>query len=121
MTAPFATTTDAAGIVSVFASGFWSADDLESHFADLRTAVKEVRERFGIARVLVDLRASQVQSQEVFNQLREVTGAIYRDRDRIAIVAGSTLLKMQMRRLDARAGRAAFADPASARDWLLSA
>src|SRR3546814_1751860 len=121
MTAPVTITKDAAGIVSVVASGFWSANELEIHFTDLRTAVKEAREQFGVVRVLVDLRESQVQSQDVFNELREMTGAIYGERDRIAIVAGSMLLTMQMRRLDARAGRAAFADTAAARDWLLSA
>lgn len=120
MKASFAIATDEAGIVSVVASGFWSADDLEGHFADLKTAVERARAQFGQVRVLVDLRASQVQSQEVFHQLRDRTGAIYRERDRIAIVAESTLLTMQMRRLDARAARAAFADAAAARDWLLS-
>ncbi|HMO74960.1 MAG TPA: STAS/SEC14 domain-containing protein [Sphingopyxis sp.] len=121
MVAPFVIETDETGVISVVASGFWSADDLEGHFVDLKTAVEAARARFGVVRVLVDLRASRVQSQEVFDRLREATSATYGERDRIAIVAESTLLTMQMRRLDAKAGRAAFADVRTARDWLLSA
>lgn len=66
------------------------------------------------------LRVSSVQSQEIFDRLREAAGTIYGADDRIAIVAESTLLTMQMRRLDAKAGRAAFADIEEARGWLLS-
>lgn len=66
------------------------------------------------------LRASSVQSQEIFDRLREAASTIFGADDRIAIVAESTLLTMQMRRLDAKAGRAAFADIEEVRGWLLS-
>lgn len=121
MAGPFAITTDADGIVSVVASGFWSPADLEGHFGELTKAVDAARARFGIARVLVDLRGSSVQSREIFDRLRDATSAIYDANDRIAIVAESALLTLQMRRLDAKAGRGAFADLAEARGWLLSA
>ena len=121
MAGPFATTTDEQGIVSVIASGFWSPADLEGHFGDLKAAVDAARARHGVARVMVDLRASSVQSREIFDRLREATSAIYGAEDRIAIVAESALLTLQMRRLDAKAGRAAFADVGEARAWLLSA
>lgn len=112
---------DEAGIVGVVASGFWSPADLEGHLGDLKAAVDAARARHGIARVLVDLRVSSVQSREIFDRLREATSAIYGADDRIAIVAESALLTLQMRRLDAKAGRAAFADVGEARAWLLSA
>lgn len=121
MAGPFAIATDAEGVVSVVASGFWSPADLEGHLGALKAAVDAARARFGVARVLVDLRASSVQSQEIFDRLREATSVIYGADDRIAIVAESALLTMQMRRLDAKAGRGAFADTAEARAWLLSA
>lgn len=120
MAGPFAIATDEDGVVSVVASGFWSPADLEGHFGELAKAVDAARARLGVARVLVDLRASSVQSQEIFDRLREATSVIYAAEDRIAIVAESTLLTMQMRRLDAKAGRAAFADVDEARGWLLS-
>ena len=121
MAGPFATAIDEDGIISVVARGFWSPADLERHFGELTTAVEAARGRSGMARVLVDLRASSVQSQEIFDRLREATSTIYGADDRVAIVAESTLLTMQMRRLDAKAGRAAFTDASEARSWLLSA
>lgn len=121
MAGPFATTTDKDGIVYVVASGFWSPADLEGHFGALKAAVEVAQGRFGIARVLVDLRASSVQSQEVFDRLRDATSTIYGADDRIAIVAESALLTLQMRRLDAKAGRGVFANIDEARAWLLAA
>ena len=121
MAGPFAISTDEHGIVGVVATGFWSPADLQGHFGELKKAIDAARARIGIARVLVDLRASSVQSKDIFERCGEATSAIYDAEDRIAIVAESTLLTMQMRRLDAAAGRAAFTDPAEARGWLLSA
>src|SRR3546814_16532217 len=105
MTAPFTITKDAAGIVSVVASGFWSANELEIHFTDLRTAVQEAREQFGVVRVLVDLRESQVQSKDGLNEISALTGASYGESERIEIVAGTMLLRSQKLRRDAQIGR----------------
>lgn len=116
----FTITIDESGIVNVAAVGFWSPGDIEGHFADLKKATETARMRFGMVRVLVDLRASRVQSQEIFDRLRMNASALYAAEDRVAIVAQSALLTIQMRRLDNKAGRALFSTDAAARDWLLS-
>ena len=64
-------------MVEVRSEGFWTADYAYAQPAQLDAALTGRRARFGLARVLVDLRQAAVQPPE--------TGRVYRPEDRVAV------------------------------------
>lgn len=116
---PFSVRRDVAtGIVYVTGEGFWTVADIDRHFEKLGNSVKSARTAADHVRALVDLRGAATQSPELVSHLANRAGAVYAEGDRIAIVVGSSLAKMQMRRVVQRAEFEIFLAPDAAETWL---
>ncbi len=100
--------------------GLWSPNDVEAHFRALDKALRAMRARAGAARVLVDLSDALVQTAEAVAVMNQWTGRIYRARDQVALICGTTLLAMQIRREDKIYQRVLFQKKPEAIAWLLS-
>jgi hypothetical protein len=105
-------------IVRTDVRGFWEPGDAVTYFDHLARFIDAARYRHGFARVLVDRRENPVQSAKVAEQMRSANVRLYRPEDRLAIVTGSRLVQMQMRRLISHAGSRAFLTLAEAEVWL---
>jgi len=106
--------------ILVTGQGLWSAEHFDRHFRNLDRELRAMRARAGHARVLVDLSDARVQTAEVAAVMNHWTARIYQPRDEVAVVCGTTLLSMQIRRETRDYQRMTFADKASALAWLLS-
>lgn len=100
--------------------GLWSADAFEAHFRTLDRELRAMRIRRGFARVLVDLSDARVQTAEVAAVMNRWTARIYRPSDEVAVICGTTLLSMQIKREARIYQRTVFSDKAAAIAWLLS-
>jgi hypothetical protein len=100
--------------------GLWSATFIDEHFGPLHQQIIAMRQRDGRARVLVNLSAAMIQPPETAERIRHWTGLIYKERDRVAIVLASSLLKSQMRRVAIIADRELFLSETNALGWLLA-
>lgn len=110
-------------IVHMKCSGFWSLEEAKSYIDQIVDAIIEARSVNSAVRVLVDNRKASVQTLELINELGEMIGRAYKPEDKLAIVVGSQLLKMQMDRLPTIAMTRIFVSLASledATDWLMS-
>jgi hypothetical protein len=105
----------------VTGKGLWSAAFIDSHFGGLQRQVAAMRALHGHARVLVNLCTATIQTPETAERIRHWTGLIYKERDRVAIVLASSLLKSQMRRVTIIADRELFLSETNALAWLLAA
>jgi hypothetical protein len=108
------------GVLRVTGSGMWSPELTERHFRNLDTALIAMRQRHGLGRTLVDLREASVQTAETAQMMKDWTNRIYRPVDRAAVVCGTALLGMQIRRAAQVHQLATFLDPTPALAWLLS-
>jgi hypothetical protein len=100
--------------------GLWNAAFIDAHFGALQAQVEAMREQHGKARVLVNLCTATIQTAETAERIRHWTGLIYKERDRVAIVLASSLLKSQMRRVAIIADRELFLSETNALGWLLA-
>ena len=100
--------------------GLWTPQQFEQHFRDLDRALRTMRIRAGFGRVLVDLSLAHVQTAECAAVMSQWTGLIYRERDEVAVICGTTLLSMQIRREAKIYHRATFQEKKAAIAWLLS-
>ncbi len=103
-------------------SGLWDADTGSRFIAALDGCARD-RERLaskaGCLRVLIDVRAHAVQTQETAALLQRRFTTHADDRRRIAmLVDGRQLQQMQIRRVAAAAQHAFFLDETEALDWL---
>jgi hypothetical protein len=111
---------DATGVLQASAGGFWSAEDADRFREELRARAVDAKQRSGRLRLLVDGTGSQVQKPEVTNRLATLAADLIQSpRDRIAVVVGSSLIKMQAERILQSDGAQAFLSSAQARAWLL--
>ncbi len=106
--------------ILVTGCGLWSPDDVERHFRALDKALRIMRARVGAARVLVDLSDAAVQTAEATAVMNHWTSRIYRARDQVALICGTTLLAMQIRREAKIYQRVLFRKKPEAIAWLLS-
>lgn len=106
--------------ILVTGHGLWSADYFEQHFRALDRELRAMRVRNGFARVLVDLSGSLVQTTEAAAVMNHWTARIYRPKDEVAVICGTTLLTMQVRREARIYERRIFTEKAPAMAWLLS-
>ncbi|QJU59523.1 hypothetical protein HL653_18760 [Sphingomonas sp. AP4-R1] len=107
-----------AAYLRVVGKGLWSPAFVDGHFGALQRQVEELRERCGSARVLVNLSGATIQPADTAERIRHWTGLIYQQRDKVAIVLASSLLKSQMRRVAIVADRELFLSEANAIAWL---
>ncbi|MDO6416471.1 hypothetical protein Q4F19_18960 [Sphingomonas sp. BIUV-7] len=108
----------AAGIVRIKGSGLWSVAMIEEHFGELKAMLSALREQGKAVRVLVDMSGAAVQPPEVAAVIRTATQDIYEPGDRIAMIVGSTLAKMQMRRLVDNDVMKLFVSAQASENWL---
>jgi len=107
-----------AGIIRMAVSGFWEVGMVDDLAAELKPALALARASCGQVLVLSDARDFPVQSAEVgmaFGKLEMETGPL---RDRMAMVVGSTLAKMQGQRAVAGSVTAFFTSVDEAEAWL---
>ncbi|HVF93462.1 MAG TPA: hypothetical protein VM900_04025 [Sphingomonas sp.] len=101
-------------------TGFLSADQIDELRAGLVQAIASLNCPRGTHRSIFDIRACKIQSQDIVQALRgmsETRGAVAQ---RLAIVVGESLMRMQLRRIvsDKRLART-FDDVRSAEAWVL--
>jgi hypothetical protein len=106
------------GIIHVTGIGFWTPEQVDRHFGQLRRVIDARRVPGDDVRVLVDLRAAPAQSPETAARIGLATETIYEASDRVAIVLASSLAKLQMRRVVQRARHEMFISPDAALTWL---
>ena len=109
--------TSSDGLLRVRGVGFFTTEGAGSHFDELSRQLAAVRSR-GTVKVLVDLREAVVQSQEVAAFISSRTASIYGPSDRVAILVGTMLQKVQMQRTHADKGFGVFIDEADALAFL---
>ena len=106
-------------LVHIIMGGFFSNEDV----SDFREELTERLYRLGCSPndhvTLCDVSAMKIQTQDMVVVFSNVVGdPVFRSR-KLAFVTGSTLARMQTRRLSNREGIAYFTDVDEARTWLL--
>src|SRR5689334_22969603 len=87
------------GVLRVSVTGSWTAAEVERYAREARIQFTEARRKVGNLRLLIDLGAAHVLSQELMDPLAKAGMQYSQPDDRVAMVVGSTLLKLQMRRM----------------------
>lgn len=86
------------GLVRMSVSGFWSRHTVEAFFAELIPVLSRVRATGHRVLALSDAREFPIQAAEVGEAFARGDPAVAKLRDRMAVVVGSTLGRMQARR-----------------------
>ena len=87
-------------ILRIRSGGFWDIREAEEFVAAYRRHVAMARQRWGVVKLLVDARESQVQTAEVSEKYTGLKEVLLNDpRDRVAIVVAAALIKIQVRRV----------------------
>ena len=114
------TVDERAALVRVTGSGMWSAERTATHFNNLDKALRRMRQQRGGARVLVDLREAAVQTAQTAQVMKQWTGRIYRDVDRVAVVCATALLALQIKHSAQVPDLATFLQVEPAQAWVLA-
>jgi hypothetical protein len=86
------------GLIVARTRGFWSLDEVDEYFDVLRELVAASRARFGRAKVLADVTQAPIQSPDVAERF-SMGNRIFREPgDKLGLITGSSLQKMQIRR-----------------------
>lgn len=101
----------------VSGGGLNTSEVIIRYFSELEVVVDSQRKKFGGARVLLDLNGALVNPAEIALQIGALSGALFRDRDRVAVVNATALLKLQAKRVTLP-HHEIFEDEASAKKWL---
>lgn len=110
----------AAGILCVKVMGSWTLPEVERYAREAGLQFPRARQSAGQLRLLIDLSAADVLSQALMAPLAKAGMQYARADDRVALVVGSTLLKLQMKRMIGGAPAGIFLSEREARGWLLS-
>lgn len=100
--------------------GFFSVEDMTSFRNDLLSGIEGLKCRPGQHLALHDIRDCKIQSQEVVNALRAMSDEKHVVARRLAVVAGDSLMRMQLNRILVGRDSRVFKDLVSARHWLLA-
>jgi hypothetical protein len=95
-----------------------SVQDALQHFRDLSAELGNMRRSGRPVRVFVDLRDCLTQSAEVAEIIKQRTKTIYRPGDRVAILAASSILKLQLKRIHADQDFGVFVAEGAAREFI---
>jgi hypothetical protein len=98
--------------------GFFDSDTITRMRATLVDVIARLPCPANSHLTLCDIREMKIQSQERVEEFTRLVGADEIRSSRLAFVTGTSLARLQARRLTAREGVGFFSDPASARDWL---
>lgn len=108
-------------ILEVECSGFWSMEDTDSFIRDFKVAADDLRNCTDRLNIIMDGSDCAVQSSAVMEKLNKFYQSVLRcESDKIAIIARSTLLKMQTERLLNNSKIRGFTSIDEARAWLSS-
>lgn len=105
-------------LIRVVGEGFWTAEYVANHIREFEAVLLRARSSPVPSRTIVDLRNAPVQSPEVAAKLHEAMVRMYRAPERAAIVVGSSLVKMQMKRGFDPKTHAVFLSFSAAETWL---
>lgn len=108
-------------LVRMEMGGFFSEDDIRAFRQVLDLKLRALRCPPNAHLSLVDVRAMKIQRQEIVAAFAGLVGHPEVRSKRLAFVTGSSLARMQTRRLTDRPGVAFFTDIAQAEAWLKSA
>lgn len=103
-------------LVMVRFAGFLTIPEAKKFNFDLRTAVTQARRQKGRARLLV-YASNLVQSAETMQQLGTARDLLDPERDKVAIMAETSLIKVQVQR-GLEGNQKAFLSENAARTWL---
>lgn len=99
--------------------GFLSIDDIPSYLTTKNRALHELNCGRNQHVTLCDVSTCDIQSQDVMQKFKESIADPRYASKRIAFVTGSTLARLQVRRILTREGASCFDTPTEARAWLL--
>jgi len=105
-------------IVRTTGVGTWTIDIIEAHIRAIAPLLRKVREQDGKVLAMVDLTRAPLQSAEVTRRILDPNGPLCGAGDRVALIVQSSLLKVQMKRVDGNDDIAVFISPYAARTWL---
>jgi len=108
------------GAIRVTAVGFWAPDQASDHFAHYASCVRRIHQDGLPARVMIDFRQGVAQANSMIEGVSKGIEGLYRAGDRIAILEGGSILKMQLKRLLASEEYKFFTDELEAESWLRS-
>jgi hypothetical protein len=101
-------------------SGFFRPSDVEAFTQDLRAARSRLSCLANQHLTLCDVRQMKIQSQEIVAAFAQVVGASGLRSRKLAFVTGSSLARLQAKRLTDREGVRFFSDPNEAEHWLFA-
>lgn len=110
----------ASGILRVDVAGSWTLPEVERYGREAGPQFADARKAAGSLRLLVDLSETEILSQSVIDPLAKAGMQYSRADDRVALVVGSTLLKLQMKRMIGDAPVPIFLSAKEAATWLRS-
>ena len=107
-------------LMRVTLTGFFTIDQIQALRAGLVAALASLSCPPGTHRSIFDIRACKIQSQEIVQALRSMSESKGITAQRLAIVAGTSLMRMQLRRIISQDRLArTFDDVRSAENWVL--
>jgi hypothetical protein len=105
-------------LILIVGKGLWTSAILAAHFREMGGILLAKRERFATTRVLCDTRDQAEQTQAMLNEMREGAMLIYKPTDRVATVAGSSLIKRRFRQEFSHPNAEYFVSVETAKMWL---
>jgi len=114
------TTDDARCLLRIELGGFFEADDLAALAAEKALAIGRMRCGRNRHVTLCDVSACKIQTGDIAEMFAGMIADPAFQSRRLAIVTGSSLARLQVRRMLERADAACFSDVASAEAWLFA-
>ena len=106
------------GALRVTMGGFFSHADVTAFLAEVHAKLGQLRMAPNTHLMLCDVRTMKIQSQDIVAAFGQIVGDPRSRSKRLAFVTGSSLSRLQAKRLSNRDGIAYFADLSEAEDWL---
>ena len=109
-----------AGISYVSATGLWTVDEVDAHYAALRRLMDDVRAAGHPVRIISDISRAQRQMPEVEVRATQQIADTFKPGDRVAFVTADADDKLYLRSRLGSAEAAAFSSLLTAEMWLFS-
>lgn len=108
-------------MLHVVITGIMTEDEQRHYMADLEPRVRSLKARYGYVLILVDVSAADNETQARIGTARARNGPlISADRDRLAVVMASNLLKATYKQHAPASVSKAFVSAGAALTWLLA-
>jgi hypothetical protein len=107
-------------MLTVTTQGFWTLEEVDTFAAKLKLGVSEFTVCNRPLKLLIDSRDASIQTASVVAKLEQLSNDLLsHSSDRIAIVVGSTLKRLQVSRSLPIEQAQVFTNVSAARSWLL--